>query len=482
VSTAARQVVVVGGGFSGTLAAARLLAGCGDPQSVTILEPRDALGRGVAYSTTDDRHLLNVPAAEISALPERPTDFVEWLRSTGNTAGQGAYLPRSLYGRYVGDLLTRAVAAAPRGSRVAWRQKRAVSLRQDRSVAGRLVVGLAGGGHLRADHVVLAVGAPSPHLGVPFVDELAALPGFVADPWALGALDRVGRGGGDVLLIGTGLTMVDAVLTLSSAGRRPGVLHARSRHGLWPNAHLPWTGQTTPALAIEPDVSARRLFKEIRLAVAAAVADGATWQDAVDSVRWLSPALWDGLPEAERRRVLRHAFRPWQVAVHRTAPAVGAELRRIWSSGGLTVGQGRAISARYADGTIEVTLVAANRIEVVRARSVVNCSGPSNDLRRIPLLRVGMESGLFRPDATGFGMDIDLAGHPVGVDGTPAKNVSVIGWLRRGALFESAAVRDLRVQALTLCGALGTDRSLPPVAPGGVAVGRPSVVASGVRG
>jgi uncharacterized NAD(P)/FAD-binding protein YdhS len=477
-STAVNRVVIVGGGFSGTVVAARLLAGCQGPTSVTILEAREALGLGVAYSTTDHRHLLNVPAAEMSALPERPTDFLDWLRSTGNSADESAFVPRSLYGPYLRDLLNRAVFAAPRGSRLTWCHERAASLRPDRVDSGGLVIGLEAGGQLRAQHAVLAVGAAPPLLPEPLASDLAGFPGYVADPWAPGALDRVGRDGGDVLFIGTGLTMVDAVLTVASSDRRPGVLHARSRHGMRPNVHLPWRGRRLLTLAVEPGQSAHRLLRDIRLAVASAVAEGVPWQDAVDSVRWLAPSLWEALPEEQRRKVLRHAYRAWQVAAHRTAPSVGAELQHLSSSGALTIGRGRLISARSAGESAELELLAANNTEVLRATSVVNCTGPSGDVARIPLVGAGMDCGLFRPDLAGFGIDIDAAGHPIGADGTPASHISVIGWLCRGRLFESTAVRDLRVQAKALADQLGSRHSVPPVERDGGTTLHPSVVAT----
>ena len=75
------RVVVVGGGASGTLAALHLArSGAGRPLELHLAEP-GPLGRGVAYSTGNHQHRLNVPAAGMSALPGEPGHFVDWLRA-----------------------------------------------------------------------------------------------------------------------------------------------------------------------------------------------------------------------------------------------------------------------------------------------------------------------------------------------------------------------------------------------------------------
>ena len=73
------DILVVGGGFSGTILAVHLLRQS-PSLSIAVME-RDALpGRGLAYSSPHKFHLLNVPAGEMSALPEAPDDFLRWAR------------------------------------------------------------------------------------------------------------------------------------------------------------------------------------------------------------------------------------------------------------------------------------------------------------------------------------------------------------------------------------------------------------------
>ena len=127
-------VVIAGGGASGTLTAAALVRASEDTR-VVILEPREDLGRGVAYSTDCPEHLLNVPAASLSAFSDRPDDFVRWLRASGlGPFDTRAFVARSLYGSYLNDIAAQmsvyagsrwlhlrrtATSAVPQGKRCA---------------------------------------------------------------------------------------------------------------------------------------------------------------------------------------------------------------------------------------------------------------------------------------------------------------------------------------------------------------------------
>jgi len=66
--TLAKQVIIIGGGASGTLLGCQLLKGAAPKLRVTLIERREDVGRGVAYSTSNPAHLLNVPAVQLTAV------------------------------------------------------------------------------------------------------------------------------------------------------------------------------------------------------------------------------------------------------------------------------------------------------------------------------------------------------------------------------------------------------------------------------
>src|SRR4051794_8917801 len=286
------NVAVVGAGAAGTLAAAQLAAQAVSAKrllEILLVDPSPGTGLGVAYSTTDPRHRLNVSAGRISAWPDRPDHFLDWLRiHAPEHATAAAFAPRMLFGRYLGDVLTDALTQA--GD--------LVSLER---VPGRVtgLVPLGRRWRLRVgpddtryvDSVVLAVGSGTP-------DDTWAPPAlrrserFVADPWAPTVLDDLAAGDGDILLVGTGLTMVDVALKLARPGR---VVHAISRHGLLPAAHR--DGLVTPAAPPElPGLSDGDLTLADLTAAVQAHVDETTrrtgdWRAAIDGLRPLNSVI-----------------------------------------------------------------------------------------------------------------------------------------------------------------------------------------------
>ena len=445
------QVVVVGGGASGALAALHLTrqaAAAGVPLDLHIVEP-DELGRGVAYSTPNHEHRLNVPAAGLSALPEAPGNFVQWLRAHYKPGfPAGGFAPRAVFGHYLTDTLDRQRQAA---TGVAWTQHRtrAVDVRRDRDGA---TVTLASGQTLTADAIVLALGhgaATSNWVPAP----LARSPRFVADPWRPGGLPELPAGSA-VLLVGTGLTMVDVAINYGHCQ-----LHTVSRHGLLPLAHV--TDPPTPEPMSLPDgpltaAGARQLvFGRIR------ALDG-DWRTAVDGMRPVTQPLWRRLGDADRRRLLAQGQRRWERVRHRMAPELGSWLDDRHAQGRLTVRAATVTGARDDDHGLVAHLSDGSSVE---ADLAINCTGRSAapDPGDDPLVCSLLARGSARPGPLGLGFATHPDGRLVAAGELPAWT---LGSLRRGELWESTAIPEIRDQADALARSIlagGTAR--PPATP-----------------
>lgn len=97
-------IAIIGGGVSGTLTAFHLVRQ-ETPARVILIDPRPDFGLGLAYSTPSLRHLLNVPAGKVSALPEQPDHFLNWLRENYDpTATEKVFAPE----RYLGGTSNRS--------------------------------------------------------------------------------------------------------------------------------------------------------------------------------------------------------------------------------------------------------------------------------------------------------------------------------------------------------------------------------------
>jgi uncharacterized NAD(P)/FAD-binding protein YdhS len=444
-------VVVVGGGASGTLTAVALRRRLARP---VLLVSDAAPGPGLAYRTTEPYHLLNSPAATMSADPDRPDDFIRWC-------GHPTTFPaRRRYGRYLVETLERAAGAGG----LDHLPGRAVAVRP--AAGGGGLVELAGGRTVRAAAVVLATGhsAPAPpRIRVRAVDGSHR---YVNDPWAPGALAATGYAG-PVLLIGTGLTAVDVALAIHRHNP-DATVYATSRHGLLPTGHTDCPGPPWLDGADRPRTT-RELLRAVRRSVAEAAAAGRDWRCVVDGLRSRADGLWEALPVAERERFVRHVDRYWQVCRHRMAPPVARAVDTMLAAGSLRPVVGRLDTLAAGAGGIRAVLRTRDGRELtLHCGTVVNCTGPGSPAAGTdPLAESLRRTGLARLNPLATGFDCDRAGALLGAGGRASTLLWAVGPIRRGASWETTAVPEIRAQAATVATALASaaagQRSAAPV-------------------
>jgi uncharacterized NAD(P)/FAD-binding protein YdhS len=418
-------VAIVGGGFSGTILAAQLAR---RGISSALIDGSGRAGRGVAYSTTEAAHLLNVRAEGMSAWAGESGHFADRFAAEGGD--RRGFAQRRLFGRYLGEILDDAVASG------STELVEATAINGARDGDGWRVE-LDNGLSLEADAIALAVGNQEP-------EGLAAFasvgPRFIGNPWGeatRAAVKDLAQTGATALLVGTGLTMVDLVLSLESAGHQ-GKIIALSRRGLIPRSHADFDPAPVELREV-PQGSVRALWRWLRKRSAKV-----GWRAAIDSLRPHSHALWQGLNLNEQRRFMRHARPWWDVHRHRIAPEVAQTLARLIGEGRLEIVAGRIVGARDADDGIEVDIRRRGKgnIESLQAAYAFNCTGPLHSISRSkdPLLRSLFDSGEVRADELGIGLAIEE--HCRG--GT---RLWALGPLTKGRYWEIIAVPDIREQA-----------------------------------
>lgn len=420
-------VAIIGGGFSGTILAAQLAR---RGIASALVDGSGRIGRGVAYSTTEPAHLLNVRADGMSAWAGEPDDFASRFEANGGE--RRGFAERRLFGRYLGDILDEAVAsglAKPMQARATRASRRDGCWRVD----------LADGSQVEAAALVLAVGNQEPE---PLSAFTAAGKRFIRNPWAeeaRAAVEDLGESGESALLVGTGLTMVDLVLSLEAAGHRGGVV-AVSRRGLVPRSHAEF--EPAPVERGEvPAADLRALWRWLRRRGAQV-----GWRAAVDSLRPHSHPLWQSLDAEQQRRFLRHARPWWDVHRHRIAPEVAATIARLVGEGRLEVIAGRIIAARETGEGLEVDIRrrGASSAQSMRFAYAFNCTGPLHSIGRTrdPLLRSLLDAGNARPDHLGIGLEVDDRSRAAG-----GERLWALGPLTKGRYWEIIAVPDIREQA-----------------------------------
>jgi uncharacterized NAD(P)/FAD-binding protein YdhS len=398
----------------------------------------------------------------MSAWSDDPDHFVRWLAENAPAALAGhpdparVFVPRPLYGGYLESVLADAVAKARPSIRLTHVTDEAIAIQPD-SDGYRMT--FRGGGALSANQVVLTTGY-SPPRDPPVADvSFYSSARYIGDAWKPGALGRVASKE-SVLLVGAGLTMVDIAVSLHENGHS-GSIHAVSRHGIFPLAHAPAAAHPGLLPVDATTATARTLMHRLRTEVRAAAADGRDWRGVTDAQRPITTALWKNLPLVERQRFLRHTMPYWEVHRHRIAPEVAATIDRMRQSGQLTVGAGRIRQFREHVAGVGVTIQPRHGGEetALTVGVVINCTGASMDYRASrPLLVDSMiEHGLVRPSVLGLGLDSDGAGRLVGPTGIPTPNLYTVGVLRKGDLWETTAVPELRVQATAMSNMLVGD-------------------------
>ena len=449
-------LVVVGGGFSGAMTAAQTLRRArqaGLSVQVVLVERRGAIGEGLAYSTRESAHLLNVPAGRMSAWPDRPDHFVQWASRRHGEVRPTDFLPRQWYGEYVREALLGAAEEAGESAKlvVVFDEVRRIA----RHPSGGWMVHLAREASLRAQAVVLTVGhrPPSDPIGQRWTGPRTR---FISDPRRPFATNVVGPDEAAVVL-GSGLTAVDTVLSLSQQPRQAPITLV-SRRGLLPQVHavtpaspVDLTLLVSELVAAPGGVRAQALLRQLRRKVRERAPTGGDWRSVVDGLRPHTALLWRSMPPAERQQFLARLRPFWEVHRHRMALAVAEPFHALLARGEVRLVAGRVESAR-AEGEV-VRLVmrerGSDRLIDSDASWVINCTGPlpSNSVESNPVIGSLLVSGVVRPDELSLGIETTLNGNAIAADGREAADLFLVGTLRKSTDWESTAVPELRNQA-----------------------------------
>jgi uncharacterized NAD(P)/FAD-binding protein YdhS len=435
------SIIIVGGGASGVLLAAHLLRDPAMDLRVTLIEKRDDLGRGVAYSAHQQEHVLNVAAPNMSAFADDPEHFWRWLADRGlvSDAERYVFVPRRHYGAYLSEVVSGLVG----DGRLQIVRGTVTDL--SASSAG-VEAALDNGSSIVGHAAVLAVGhEEQPARGKGIAVRVGSSADTPLDPDA------------PVMVLGSGLSMVDAWLSLSQAKHR-GPITVVSRHGLLPKGHRQVDKYPLDAADVPFGTGLLYFVQWFMETVEEARRAGYDWRSVVDALRPFNQRIWQGWSIDARRRFLEHIRPIWNIHRHRLPPELHQRLQEAVDSGQVALVAGKFLDVSR-DGPDVVATIRRKGIlstENVRVARVYDCGGVSVDVEQSsnPVVRRLLAAGAARPDQLHIGLDVTEACELISADGVAAERLFAIGPLTRGTFFEIEAIPDIRVQCAELAARL----------------------------
>lgn len=457
-----KTFVIVGAGFSGTVLAANLLRRLPAAADVILIERSAVMGRGVAYAAHAFPYLLNVPAARISADSRDPLQFLRFAQSRLPNVDGEDFLPRALYGEYLQDLLLRAEREAQSNVRLT-------------KVFGEVtgIARAAGGASLGAEFadrapifgeaLILALGSPSVPLPS-WAEKLRDHVAFRQDPRDLPESLTAEH---SVLIVGNGLTMADAASVLSRDPERVPTLHTISRRGVIPKTQTtfhPGAMRGSGEALLSSAHSLKRLLRACRDLARELERLGGDWREAVAFIRSLVPALWRRMPDAERRRYVRHLQVHWETFRHRLPPQLSERLENLRRNGKLTIRAGRIQEVVGIDGRLAVAWRprGSAATEQLWVDLVVNATGPNYNIERStdPLIISLRDSGLVSTDPLRLGIRTAPFGACFDVDGRASRHLYYLGPMLRADHLDATAAAELTGHAEGLAAHLAESCSI----------------------
>ncbi|SDF78715.1 hypothetical protein SAMN05216553_103285 [Lentzea fradiae] len=157
----------------------------------------------------------------------------------------------------------------------------------------------------------------------------------------------------------------------------------------------------------------------------------------------------------ERRRFLDRVGPYWNVLRHRAAPTTHRRVRRLVDEGRVRLHRGEVTAVRPAGDGFRVDLTGPRGSRTLTVGWLINATGFRQDP---PLVRGLVADGKARPDPIGLGLRTGDDGRVLDRHGRPCR-IFTLGALRRGELFESTAVPEIRAQAAEIAATVAAQRT-----------------------
>lgn len=431
-----QTIAIIGGGISGTLTVLQCLKQCHHSLAILWFDSKNQFCKGLAYSTTDENHLLNVRANNMSVFRDEPDHFVNWLGVHHSSYSSKDFVPRKIYGLYVQHTFESLQLTNP--------TVRIQTIAQEVTGVLQTKYGfeILSDQTYKAGKLILALGNFLPAHPRSISKDFISSENYVQNAFDSSLIEKA-LTHKDITIIGSGLTMIDVVVSLAHQ-HYTGTIRVISPHGYIPQAH---TEQPLPSIApfIEANKTYRlsELLSLVKNQLKKAKEEQLNPHSVIDAMRPFLQNIWMNFSLDEKQQFLRHLRHKWGVARHR-APVQSIKLfNELKLSGRLILAKGRIYDIqRIGDGFEVYFTDSKNKGGKFRTSFLINCTGPEADYGRLtsPLVQQLFKNGLIDSDMLKYGLNAQK-------DGQISQNLYTLGPPLKGILWESVAVPEIRVQA-----------------------------------
>jgi uncharacterized NAD(P)/FAD-binding protein YdhS len=236
-----KKIGIIGGGFTGTMTAVQLIRKSIEPCEIIIINEKETFNKGIAYNPYSEKHLLNVISAKMSAFPDEPDNFLDWVmarkefKQKDRTLISNSFLQRRLYGEYLTDIWNNSQqTASSKEIVVTLIDSYVIELETDES---GVYLRLGNDSELKIDKCIIASGNQIPKNPDIKNTDFFRSSNYYQNPWKIESVKEAADGL-PVLIVGNGLTMVDTVLGLLEQGFK-GEMYSISPNGfnILPHRH-----------------------------------------------------------------------------------------------------------------------------------------------------------------------------------------------------------------------------------------------------
>jgi uncharacterized NAD(P)/FAD-binding protein YdhS len=444
------DVAVVGGGFSGACVAYHLLKNESAKTTVAVFEPRTEIGAGIAYGDCSQRHILNVRAKGMSIDDTNPQMYNRWLEGRGVDNPANLFTHRHIYKQYVQETLAEQLKKS--AGKLSHIQSPIVSIKKNG--AQDFILENAAGDIFCSKSVVLALGVLLAN------SKSQSGPGAgLTSPWNPEAFVDVGSLK-TLAVVGTGLSAVDIIVEAEHAGFK-GKYVVISRHAAFPRPHLEVPLSATPELVawanslVSRGSRLRVCLREFR----EKIESGSNWYQLIDALRAPTSTIWSQWSIREKRFFSKNLRWAWDIHRHQVPASTMGLISKLQSQDRLELIKGRLLESAITEGGAKIKIKPKGShvpLEVTVDRAFDGMGLGTNIAKSDnPLIQQMLSDGLIAVDDVGLGLRSSPEGRIVSREGSIISNMFLMGSLRRGELWESTSVPELRVQGRIIAQEIG---------------------------